>query len=181
MSIQLSFSHCAIFRHKRTSFHDDVNGEFPAERTVTRGVDVFFDLRLNKQLSKQPWCWWFETSSCSLWRHCNVWTEKKTWTHCIAVVSIITNYFIIIHDRWTWSLISASLWSTGNSENTISYDNTLEFSQNFRLGLSFLTHLPLDKMAVFSQTIFSYVFSWMKTFAFWLKFLRHLFLGSNWQ
>ena len=26
---------------------------------------------LNKRLSKQPWGWWFETPSCSLWRHCN--------------------------------------------------------------------------------------------------------------
>ena len=38
---------------------------------VTRSFDVFFDLRLNKQLSKQSWGWWFETPSCSLWRHCN--------------------------------------------------------------------------------------------------------------
>ena len=36
-------------------------GEFPAQRPVTRSFDVFFDLRLNKQLSKQPWGWWFET------------------------------------------------------------------------------------------------------------------------
>ena len=33
--------------------------------------DVFFDLRPNKQLSNQSWCWWFETPSRSLWRHCN--------------------------------------------------------------------------------------------------------------
>ena len=33
--------------------------------------DVFFDLRLNKRLSKQSWGWWFETISRPLWRHCN--------------------------------------------------------------------------------------------------------------
>ena len=27
---------------------------------------------LNKRLSKHSWGWWFETPSCSLWRHCNV-------------------------------------------------------------------------------------------------------------
>ena len=43
----------------------------PAQRPVTRSFDVFFDLRLNKRLSKQSWSWWFETLSCSLWRHCN--------------------------------------------------------------------------------------------------------------
>ena len=47
-------------------------GEFPTQRPVTRGFDVFFDLRLNKRLSKQPWGWWFETPSWSLWRQCNV-------------------------------------------------------------------------------------------------------------
>ena len=47
-------------------------GEFPAQRPVTRSFGVFFDLRLNKRLSKQPWGWWFETPWWSLWRHCNV-------------------------------------------------------------------------------------------------------------
>ena len=32
-------------------------GEFPAQRPVTRSFDVFFDLRPNKRLSKQPWGW----------------------------------------------------------------------------------------------------------------------------
>ena len=48
-----------------------VPGEFPAQRPVTRSFDVFFDLRLNKQLSKQPWGWLFEKPSRPLWRHCN--------------------------------------------------------------------------------------------------------------
>ena len=49
-----------------------VHGEFPAQRPVARSFDVFFELRLNKQLSKQSWGWWFETLSRPLWRHCNV-------------------------------------------------------------------------------------------------------------
>ena len=48
-----------------------VPGEFPTQRQVTRSFDVFFDLRLNKWLSKQPWGWWFETPSRSLWRYRN--------------------------------------------------------------------------------------------------------------
>ena len=47
-------------------------GEFPAQRPVTRTFDIFFDLRVNKRLSKQSWGWWFETPSWSLWRQCNV-------------------------------------------------------------------------------------------------------------
>ena len=46
-------------------------GDFPAQRPVTRSFDVVFDLRPNKQLSKQPWGWWFETPSHPLWRHAN--------------------------------------------------------------------------------------------------------------
>ena len=38
-----------------------VTDEFPAQKTVTRSFDVFFDLRLNKRLSKQSWGWRFET------------------------------------------------------------------------------------------------------------------------
>ena len=48
-----------------------VPGEFPAQRPVTRSFDVFFDLRLNKRLSKQSWSWWFETLPRPLWRHSN--------------------------------------------------------------------------------------------------------------
>ena len=48
-----------------------VPGEFPEQRPVTRTFDVFFDLPLNKPLSKQSWGWWFETLSPLLWRHCN--------------------------------------------------------------------------------------------------------------
>ena len=49
-----------------------VAGEFSAQRPVTRSFDVFFDLRLNKLLSKQSSGWWFNTLSRPLWRHCNV-------------------------------------------------------------------------------------------------------------
>ena len=42
--------------------------------------------------------------------------------------------------------------------------------------LFLLSHLPLNKMATISQTIFSDTFSWMESFVFWLKFHRCLFL-----
>ena len=48
-----------------------ITGEFHSQRPVTRSFGVFFDLRLNKRLSKQSWGWWFETPSRPLWRHCN--------------------------------------------------------------------------------------------------------------
>ena len=66
-------------------------GEFPAQRPVTRSFDVFFDLRLNKRLSKQPWGWWFETSSGSLWCHCNALKDKdKWWRHDMEALFCIS-------------------------------------------------------------------------------------------
>ena len=38
-----------------------VTGEFPAQRPVMWSFDVFFDLRLNKQLSKQSGGWRSDT------------------------------------------------------------------------------------------------------------------------
>ena len=49
-----------------------VTREFTSQRPVTRTFDVFFDLRLNKRLSKQSWGWWVEMPSRPLWRHSNV-------------------------------------------------------------------------------------------------------------
>ena len=69
-----------IWRHQMEIFsallaiwagNSPVTGEFRAQRPVTRSFDVFFDLRLNKRLSKQWWGCWFETPSKSLWRHSN--------------------------------------------------------------------------------------------------------------
>ena len=73
--------HTSWWRHHMETFsallslcagNSTVTGEFPIQRPVTRSFDIFFDLRLNKRLSKQSWGWWFDTPSCSLWRHCNV-------------------------------------------------------------------------------------------------------------
>ena len=56
-----------------------VIGKFPAQKPVTRSFDVFFDMCVNKRFSKQSWAWWFETPSCSLWRHCNVFIISQSW------------------------------------------------------------------------------------------------------
>ena len=70
----------AWWRHQMETFsallaicagNSPVPGEFPTQRPVTWSFDVYFDLRPNKQLSKQWRGWWFETPSWSLWRHRN--------------------------------------------------------------------------------------------------------------
>ena len=58
-------------------FPSPLCGEFTCHRGIplTKASDAelwcFFDLRLNKRLSKQSRRWWFETPSRSLWRHSN--------------------------------------------------------------------------------------------------------------
>ena len=62
-----------------------VTGEFPSQRPITRSFHVFFDLRLNQQMSKQWRRRWFETPSRSLWRHCNdmtLVTTRSWWPQC---------------------------------------------------------------------------------------------------
>ena len=73
-----------------------VTGEFPSQRPVARSFDVFFDLRLNKRLSKQPRGWWFETPSCSSWRHCNASGKSclliGKYMYAIMIIHIISFY-----------------------------------------------------------------------------------------
>ena len=121
-----------------------VTGEFPSQRPVARGFDVFFYLRLNKWLSKQSWGWGFETPSGSLWRHCNesahfpltgtspimtfdhtshrLWgalpvTDKITWNHTTSR----ENSADILNDVWSGKMEGKSLipkWNyTGNMSN----------------------------------------------------------------
>ena len=61
-----------------------VPGEFPSQRPVTRSLDIFFDLSLNKRLSKRSRRRWFETPSRSLWRHCN---GKLTQTYLLCLAA----------------------------------------------------------------------------------------------
>ena len=77
-----------------------VTGEFPSQRPVTRSFGVFFYLRLNKRLSKQWRRCWFETPSCSLWRHWNVirFSEKNAQ----GISSMGLRLFALFH----WCLCS---------------------------------------------------------------------------
>ena len=69
--------------------------EFPAQRPVTPSFDVFFDLGLNKRLSKQSWGWWFETVSRPLWRHSSV------DTLCVSISATIM-WHIYMMSRMTF-------------------------------------------------------------------------------
>ena len=71
-----------------------VTGEFPSQNPVTRSFDVFFDLRLNKRLSKQSWGWWFVTLSRSLWRHRNVKFDNRVYND-ESLANTFVHYFLL--------------------------------------------------------------------------------------
>ena len=78
-----------------------ITGGFPSQRPVTLSFHVFFDLRLNKQSSKQSIHRWFETPSRSWWRHCNVHNRIKPFiTLTNADFSLIKPSFF--HHSWNY-------------------------------------------------------------------------------
>ena len=60
-----------------------VPGEFPAQRPVTQSFDLFFDLRLNKRLSKQSWGWWLKRNQAHydviVMKRQYVWDTQSDW------------------------------------------------------------------------------------------------------
>ena len=105
-----------------------VTGEFPAQRPVTRSFGVFFDLRLNKRLSKQCWCWWFETPSSSLWPHCNEFGHcLGTRNHNEALNGSIHLKYAIHHQRWHCFVIFyifCNLWNPPLKTVSVKIDHT---------------------------------------------------------
>ena len=91
----MQIKHCVVIKDKFITYgkrkwgiHDDVikwkyfSRYWPFVRGIDRSpvnslhkgpwrFEVFFDLRLNKWLSKRSWGWWFETPSHLLRYHCN--------------------------------------------------------------------------------------------------------------
>ena len=72
MQNMITSSNGNIFRVSGTLWgKTSVTGGLPSQRPVTWSFGVFFDLTLNKRLSKQSRGRWLEKPSSSLWRNCN--------------------------------------------------------------------------------------------------------------
>ena len=89
-------------------------GEFPRQRPVARNFDVFFHLRLNKQLSKQSWGWWFETLARPQWRHCNGTTLTINHRVCPITICMAMLCCVLL---WLYNQISVNMWNTMTSSN----------------------------------------------------------------
>ena len=181
-----------------------VYGEFPAQRPVTRSFDDFFDLRLNKRLSKQSWCWWFETPSSLLWRHCNaMWVlwmyerdlnldaiifQQQFSVFSPAKVRLKQQPQAFIHCskrrrmtiRLVWLLMllfnQTANQKKDNELPICKYFSSKVWSTAVRRSTPRLTHWGRDKMAVVSQTTSSNAFSGMKILEFRLRCHWSLFL-----
>ena len=92
-----------------------VTGEFPSQRSVTRSFDTFFDLCLNKRLSKQ-WGWWFEKPSFPLWRHCNVLARL----HSVESLSMVDPQWNILYWGSKWNLHTVCWGAVGCEWGTTS-------------------------------------------------------------
>ena len=80
VNISLCSQHILAWRHQMETIsallalcagNSPVTGELPSQKPVSWSFDIFFDLLLDKRLSQHSRHRWFETPSCSLWRHCN--------------------------------------------------------------------------------------------------------------
>ena len=139
-----------------------VPGEFQTQRPVTRSFDGFFDLRLNKRLSKQCWGWWFETLSCPLWRHCNDYprvisnhdtdcSSHRNW-HCGQNVhGELSQYHgrqELVYSMWTikWMLSDeARIQDISNNGKDYMRSISPWLLWWMMRGVSFLCHLILKK------------------------------------
>ena len=130
-------------------------GEFTGHRWIplTKASDVelwcFFDLRLNKRLSKQSWGWWLETPSCSLWRYCNG-RGRDLNCNCIQLwfrMYIESEFFFIViqpqHGVWSSTdtvliILTNYTFSSAVLLVFMISDNVSQIRRHFPAGRSYL-------------------------------------------
>ena len=107
-----------------------VTGEFPSQRPVTRGLDAFFDLCLNKRLSKQLISRWFVTPSRPLWHHCN---ETITWANVYP--ELCRHNALLGHSELNWTPINHKklVFVSGNGSTTCITDQRVNYQWRSQL------------------------------------------------
>ena len=103
------------------SFERRMTGEFPSQRPVTRSFDAFFDLRVNKRLSKQWRRRRFEAPSRSLWRQCRTISNLADF-----VLSSVRSLIKVYSDQsYGYLLVSETKWTSSGFLQAIKIINTL--------------------------------------------------------
>ena len=159
--IMMTSSNGSIFR-----LTGPLCGEFTGHRWIplTKAGDMelrcFFDLRLNKWLSKQSWGWWSETPPRSLWRHCNHAAIYLCSICNITVFDLIDSgniffssrdHFVYVpsNERWCYIVICSLIgWTHAQNDSwvnlldmlQIELMNLVEFYNYFTNLLTLITH-----------------------------------------
>ena len=111
--VDFTKTYCPCWRHQIETFSallalcagkSPATGEFPSQRPVIRSFDVFFDLHLNKWLSKQSRRRWFKQSRRRWFKQSKhrwlVTPSPSLWCHCI----VLLYHFPIF---WHWSPVDS--------------------------------------------------------------------------
>ena len=112
-----------------------VTGEFPKQRPVMRSFGVFFDLRLNKRLSKQQRRRWFETPSRSLWRHCNEYGWLHTLSNKPGTIKPGNTWNVNCVAKMSTLLSKCQLWHKYSPHGVYAHEQMLKLLWKVSLGL----------------------------------------------
>ena len=118
------------------------------------------DITDDKSILVQIMAWCHEARSHYL---------SQYWPRSMLPYDITRSQWIVINPTFWISWLMMTQWCKESGHQQSCYGPSSPVMFQF-------THLPLNKMAAFLQTIFSNAFLWMKSFVFWLKFHWILFL-----
>ena len=116
LCVHMSVCACTWWRHQTETFsalqglyagNSVVTGEFPAQRPVTQSFDIFFELRLNKRLSKQSWgydlrrhrAYYDVTVMCAGWWWWVMFSHFATWTGWLLKCTTRTYILYVVNSR----------------------------------------------------------------------------------
>ena len=161
-----------------------VTGEFPSQRPVARSFDVFFDLRLNKQWTKQSRRRSFETSLGSVWRHCNgkCFLQKSNILTGRNMLKITDDLHPVNSGRWTFREQNKwQIWAPVHYHwKGCVFITSCKWPKPQNWMWKYLTHLPLNKVAdAFAEDIFERIFLNENTRISTIISLRFVPRGSN--
>ena len=137
---------------------------------MTRSFDVFFDLRLNKRLSKLSWGWWFDTLSCSLWHHCNACKfSAKTGRKWHSFNNfweknrkIVTQRGVVdLGNHWWWHFVRLWVNSSPPGQNVFRFADDIfqwiflneKFCISIQISLKFVPQGPIDNNSALVQVM----------------------------
>ena len=112
--VMMTSSNGNIF-HVTGPLWGEFTGEFPSQRPVMWSFDVFFDVCLNKHLSKTLRCWWFEMPSHPLWLHLDG-TNYRPWKKIYSMNTKML-YRYKFHICVNLNIMDFSTWNMLNHQN----------------------------------------------------------------